>query len=67
MAQNKGRGLPLIMEAAVKELKGKVANPYAVASSTLQKSGSLKPGTNTATSKGAKRGRMTEAQRAKTR
>lgn len=40
---------------------------YAVASSTLQKSGSLKPGTNTATSKGAKRGRMTEAQRAKTR
>ena len=66
MAQNKGRGLPLIMEAAVKELKG-VANPYAVASSTLQKSGSLKPGTNTATSKGAKRGRMTEAQRAKTR
>jgi len=51
------------MEAAVKQLKGKVDNPYAVASSTLQRSGSLKPGTNTATPKGIKRGNMTQAKR----
>lgn len=59
--------LPKIMERAVKKLKGKVDNPYAVASATLQKSGSLKRGTNTATSKGIRRGKMTEAQRARTR
>lgn len=60
---SRGRKLPPIMEAAVKELKGRVDNPYAVASATLQKSGSLKRGTNTATAKGKTRGAMTKAQR----
>jgi hypothetical protein len=55
--------LPKLMETAVKKLKGKVDNPYAVASATLQKSGSLKPGTNTATAKGQRRGAHSEAWR----
>ena len=59
----KGRKLPKLMEAAVKELKGKVDNPYAVASSALQKSGSLKKGTNTATQKGKTRGTKSRAWR----
>jgi hypothetical protein len=59
----RGRKLPAIMEKAVIRLKGKVDNPYAVASSTLQKSGSLKPGTNKPTAKGVKRGKMSRAQR----
>ena len=63
MSQRNPHTLPKIMEAAVKQLKGKVDNPYAVASSTLQRSGSLKPGTNTATPKGIKRGNMTQAKR----
>jgi len=69
MAQNTGRDLPKLMETAVKAIKKSSpgVNPYAVASATLQKSGSLRPGTNTATAKGVKRGQMTKAQRAKTR
>lgn len=59
----KGRHLPPLMEAAVKRLKGKVDNPYAVASATLQKAGSLKRGTNTATKKGQSRGAKTSAWR----
>jgi hypothetical protein len=62
---SKGRKLPAIMETAVKRIKqaSPGVNPYAVASSTLQKSGSLKQGTNTATKKGLTRGKMTRAQR----
>ena len=59
----RGRKLPAIMEKAVVRLKGKVDNPYAVASSTLQKSGALKPGTNTATAKGKARGAKSRAWR----
>ena len=46
------------MEKAVKEIKRSSpgVNPYAVASTTLQKSGTLKKGTNTATKKGLARG-----------
>jgi hypothetical protein len=61
--------LPKIMETAVKAIKKSSpgVNPYAVASSTLQKAGELRPGTNKVTPKGVKRGQMTKAQRAKTR
>jgi hypothetical protein len=64
----RGRKLPAIMETAVKRIKQSSpgVNPYAVASSTLQKSGSLKPGTNEPTKKGVSRGKMTKAQRHKT-
>ena len=53
------------METAVREIKKSLpgVNPYAVASSTLQKSGSLKKGTNTATAKGKRRGAKTRAWR----
>jgi hypothetical protein len=65
MARLGGRKLPPIMEKAVKKIKRNSpgVNPYAAASATLQKSGSLKPGTNTATAKGRKRGSKSEAWR----
>jgi hypothetical protein len=61
----KGRKLPSLMETAVKRIKQSSpgVNPYAVASATLQKSGSLKRGTNTATKQGALRGSKSEAWR----
>lgn len=62
--------MPKILEAAVKELQKKGMpkdKSYAVATSTLQKAGELKPGTTKATAKGAARGKMTKAQRAKGR
>ena len=62
---SRGRKLPPIMETAVKKIKqaSPGVNPYAVASSTLQKSGSLKKGTNTATAKGKLRGGKSQAWR----
>lgn len=59
------RKLPQLMETAVKKIKAASpgANPYAVASATLQRSGSLKQGTNAATKQGIARGKMTPAQR----
>jgi hypothetical protein len=59
------RKLPAIMDMAVKRIKAQSpgVNPYAVASSVLQKSGSLKKGTNQPTKKGLTRGKMTRAQR----
>jgi hypothetical protein len=61
----RGRKLPPIMEKAVKRIKTNSpgVNPYAVASSVLQKSGSLKRGTNTATAKGKARGAKSRAWR----
>ena len=62
--------MPKILEKAVKEIEktGKSkSRAYAIATSSLQKSGSLKKGTNKATAKGKRRGAMTKAQRAKTR
>lgn len=63
------RKLPAIMDRAVAKIKkaSPGVNPYAVATSTLQKSHSLKPGSHTATAKGLRRGKMTEEQREKTR
>lgn len=61
--------MPKILDEAVKKIKAKggAVNPYAAAVSTLQKSGSLKKGSLTATAKGIKRGKMTQAQRERTR
>jgi hypothetical protein len=65
MMPTRGRKLPAIMEKAVKRIKTQSpgVNPYAVASSALQKSGSLKKGTNTATAKGKTRGAKSRAWR----
>jgi hypothetical protein len=52
------------------QLKSKGYNDqsaHAIAVSALQKSGNLKPGTEEATAKGAKRGNMSPAARAKDR
>ena len=62
--------MPGLLDKAVAKVKQtgqptKAAWPIAVAS--LQKSGSLKPGSVTPTAKGVARGEMTPAQRAKTR
>ena len=61
----RGKKLPKLMETAVKQIKKSSpgVNPYAVASSALQKSGSLKKGTNTATAKGKMRGAKSRAWR----
>jgi len=62
--------VPKILERLVSQLKakGKSENAaYAIATSALQKSGNLKKGSNKATAKGAKRGEMTPAARAKDR
>jgi len=61
----RGRKLPAIMEKTVRKIKAASpgVNPYAVASATLQKSGSLRSGTNTATAKGKLRGSRSEAWR----
>lgn len=62
--------MPAILERLVSQLKAKgksESSAYAIATSALQKSGNLKKGTQTATSKGAKRGLMTPSERAKGR
>jgi hypothetical protein len=61
--------MPKILEDAVKRIKAKghsISSAYAIATSALQKSGSLKKGHNTATKKGIARGNMSRAQRHKT-
>jgi len=59
---------PKILEDAVKAIKrkGGAVNPWAAATSALQKSGSLRKGSNKPTSKGIARGKMTQKQRHKT-
>jgi hypothetical protein len=59
--------MPKILEDAVKAIKktSPGVNPWAVATSTLQKAGELKKGTNKPTVKGVKRGEMTRAERHK--
>jgi hypothetical protein len=60
--------MPAILERLVSQLKAKgksTSSAYAIATSTLQKSGDLKG--SKATAKGAKRGKMTPAARAKDR
>lgn len=62
--------MPAILERLVSQLmaKGKSkSSAFAIATSALQKSGNLKPGTQKATAKGARRGAMTPGQRAKDR
>ena len=57
--------MPKIWKDAVREIKKSSpgVNPYAVATSALQKAGELKPGTRQATKLGIKRGKMTKKQR----
>ena len=58
--------MPKILEDAVKALEKKgmsKSRAFAIGTSTLQKAGELKKGTNKATEKGTKRGEMTRAQR----
>jgi hypothetical protein len=59
--------LPSILDATVKRIKANSpgVNPYAAATSTLQKAGELRSDSNTATKLGTKRGAMSRAQRHK--
>ena len=62
--------MPGLLDKAVAKVKAtgqptKAAWPIAVAA--MQKAGNLKPGSVTPTAKGIARGKMTPAQRAKTR
>ena len=60
--------MPKIFEDAVRQIKKKghsTSSAFAIATSALQKSGSLKKGHNTPTKKGIRRGAMTQAQRHK--
>ena len=60
--------MPKILDDAVKQIKRKgvsTSSAYAMATSALQKSGSLKKGHNTPTKQGVARGAMTQAQRRK--
>jgi hypothetical protein len=59
--------MPKILEDAVKAIRKSSpgVNPWAVATASLQKSGSLKKGTNKPTAKGVARGKMSKAQRHK--
>jgi len=62
--------MPKILERLVSQLQAKgksKSSAYAIATSALQRSGNLKPGTQEATSKGTKRGNMTAEARAKDR
>lgn len=60
--------MPKILTRLVGQLKAKgVANPYAVATSSLQKAGDLKKGSTKATPKGEKRGNMTPGERSNDR
>jgi hypothetical protein len=61
--------MPAILDEAVRQLKKKgwgTSSAYAIGTSTLQKSGSLKKGTNQPTAKGVKRGKMSQAERRRT-
>jgi hypothetical protein len=65
-----GRNMPKILERLVGQLQAKGKNKssaFAIATSALQKSGNLKPGTQQPTAKGVKRGNMTPEARAKDR
>ena len=62
--------MPKILERLVSQLKAKgksASAAYAIATSTLQKSGNLKKNSTEATAKGKKRGNMSPAERAKDR
>jgi hypothetical protein len=57
--------MPKILEDAVKAIKqsGSKGNPWAMATSSLQKAGELRSGTNQPTKLGVKRGKMSRKER----
>jgi hypothetical protein len=62
--------MPAILERLVSQLQAKgysKSSAFAIATHALQKTGDLKKGTQQATPKGAQRGAMTPAERAKDR
>ena len=62
--------MPHILDRAVSKIKARgvpESKAYAFAVSRLQKAGELEKGSLKATAKGVKRGRMTSAERARTR
>lgn len=62
--------MPKILERLVGQLEAKgkdKSSAFAIATSALQKSGNLKPGSQKPTAKGTKRGNMTPGARAKDR
>jgi len=64
--------MPAILDDAVKSImednpKMSESRAYAIATKSLQRSGDLKEGSQEATRKGARRGEMSKATRAKTR
>ena len=62
--------MPAILERLVSQLQAKgysKSSAFAIATRALQRSGNLKKGTTQATSKGARRGSMSPAERAKDR
>lgn len=62
--------MPKILDRLVSQLRAKGKSKeaaYAIATASLQKSGNLKKGSQKATAKGKKRGKMTPAARAKDR
>lgn len=62
--------MPKILERLVSQLQAKgksKSSAYAIATSTLQRAGDLKKGTQQATSKGTRRGNMTPMQRKRSR
>lgn len=62
--------MPKILERLVGQLRAKGKSKqaaFAIATSVLQRSGNLKKGTQKATAKGKRRGKMTPSQRAKDR
>lgn len=62
--------MPKILDKAVDKIQARgvpKSSAYPIAVASLQKAGDLKKGHLTATAKGARRGAMSEAQRARTR
>lgn len=62
--------MPKILDILVSQLRAKGKNKqaaFAIATKALQRSGNLKPGSQTATAKGKRRGNMTPSARAKDR
>lgn len=62
--------MPKILDRLVSQLRAKGKSKqaaFAIATSSLQKAGDLKPGSRKATAKGLKRGSMSPSQRAKNR
>lgn len=62
--------MPAILDRLVSQLRAKGksrSSAFAIATAALQRSGNLKKGSQEATAKGKKRGKMTPSQRAKDR